>query len=488
MDVNLRYTYMSENVERIVGVAPEWHYGKTREQLLDENYDRDEWADHLKTLQEHKPFRNFEYRRVGHGVEPRWLRASGLPLFDDDGNFMGYRGSASDITFQKRAEEQLRASEERLSQTHKMEAVGQLTGGVAHDFNNLMAVIMGNTELLRDAIGDSTLLATIERAVDRGAELTQRLLAFSRQQSLQPRAVDLDDLISGLLDLFQRTLGEPVSVQANIPPGVWPVLADPGQLENALLNLSINARDAMPEGGILTIDCVNVELQNGDDRISDEMVPGQYVQISVRDTGAGMSDDVMERAFEPFFTTKDVGEGSGLGLSMVYGFARQSGGDAVIDSEPGKGSQVRILLPRANVTTVSDETAHNDEPEQGAGEVILILEDEPDVREYIVAALEKLDYRVLRAAEAAGAMRALEHENGAVDLLLTDVVLPGGVSGPEFADNAMRRFPKLKVVFMSGYASELHITDKLPGFDEALLTKPFKRAELARIIRETLSA
>ena len=604
MDANLRFTYMSENVERIVGVPPEWHYGKTREQLLHDDYDRDVWADHLKTLCEHKPFRNFEYQRVGKDIEPKWLRASGLPVFDDDGTFIGYRGSGSDVTQQKQAERALSNSQEQyrlltelspdavfvhvdgkivfvnpammelmevgsanqltgmtaidvihpddhdlikrmrveiqqktkmdfqnlqyqsvkgkvievdasaslttwdgqnailvvardvtarnqmerqLRHSHKMEAVGQLTGGVAHDFNNLLAVIAGNTEILQDDIGNNTQLTTIERAADRGAELTQRLLAFSRQQTLQPQAIDLEDLISGLLGLFQRTLGEQIRVLAEVPDEIWPALADPGQLENALLNLSINARDAMPEGGLLTISCTNIELQSGDIRASDEITAGEYVQITVRDTGAGMSDEVLEHAFEPFYTTKDIGAGSGLGLSMVYGFARQSGGDAVIDSEPGEGSEIRLFLPRAEVNAMSDKSIQSDELARGEEEVILVLEDEPDVREYVVAALERLGYRVLRASNGAGALRVLENEAGNIDLLLSDVVLAGGMSGPELADKAMSLYPELKVVFMSGYTAELHITDKIPGFDEALLNKPFKRAELARVIRETLS-
>lgn len=487
MDADLRFTYMSENVERIVGVTPEWHYGKTREELLNDDYDRDTWADHLAVLRTHKPFRNFEYLRVGEGIEAKWLRASGIPIFDDDGTFIGYRGSGSDITEQKRAEEKLRASEERLRQSHKMEAVGQLTGGVAHDFNNLLAVIAGNTEFLQDDIGDNAQLTTIERAADRGAELTQRLLAFSRQQTLQPQSIDLAELITGLLALFRRTLGEAINVAAEVPDEIWPVLADPGQLENALLNLSINARDAMPQGGLLTINCANLKLQPGDNRGSDEIAAGEYVQITVRDTGAGMPGEVVEHAFEPFYTTKDIGAGSGLGLSMVYGFARQSGGDAVIDSETGKGTEIRLFLPRAKVSTMSDESTHKDELARGEEEIILVLEDEPDVREYVVGALERLGYRVLRASDGAGAMRVLESEAGNIDLLLSDVVLAGGMSGPELADKAMQLYPKLKVVFMSGYTAELHITDKIPGFEEALLNKPFKRAELARVIRETLA-
>jgi signal transduction histidine kinase len=248
-------------------------------------------------------------------------------------------------------------AEEALRQAQKMEAVGQLTGGIAHDFNNLLAVILGNAELLHDKIGGDPFITQIDRAATRGAELTQRLLAFSRQQALQPQSIDLTELLPSLDDLLRRTLGEPVKLLLDLPEGVWPVTADPGQLENALLNLAINARDAMPHGGNLEIRCENVQLRNGELGNSGKIAAGDYVRIAVCDTGAGMPADVLEHAFEPFYTTKDVGEGSGLGLSMVYGFVRQSGGDVAIDSEPGLGSEIKMFLPRAKIAaTPSDQS------------------------------------------------------------------------------------------------------------------------------------
>jgi len=363
-----------------------------------------------------------------------------------------------------------------------MEAVGQLTGGVAHDFNNLLAVILGNTELLEAEMGDNPLLATIERAATRGAELTQRLLAFARQQALQPRPIDLAILVPGLHGLFQCTLGEPVKITIHVSEGIWPVLADPGQLENALLNLAINARDAMPEGGIFEIKCENVQLQD-----SDKVAAGDYVQIAVRDSGSGMAEGVCEHAFEPFFTTKDVGEGSGLGLSMVYGFARQSGGDATIDSATGTGTEIKLLLPRSEVTTMMNESTQSTDMKRGQEGAILVLEDDPDVRSFAVAALEGLGYRVREAADANAALQVLEEEAENLDLLLSDVVLPGGVSGPELAAKARGLYPKLKLVFMSGYAADLYTHDKIPGFDELLLNKPFRLAELSKAIHDTLA-
>ncbi|MCZ6509567.1 MAG: PAS domain S-box protein [Alphaproteobacteria bacterium] len=410
----------------------------------------------------------------------RTIRATHVPHRGLDNNIEGYFVLGEDVS-------ELRRTEEQLSQAQKMEAVGQLTGGVAHDFNNLLAVILGNAELLGDQIGDNLLLATIDRAATRGAELTQRLLAFSRRQALEPRLNDLTELIPNILGLLRRTLGEPVKILTDIPEDVWPVVVDSGQLESALLNLSINARDAMPDGGVLEIRCSNVELLAGDHRVSDGVTPGDYVQIAVRDSGAGMPAEVLEHAFEPFYTTKDVGEGSGLGLSMVYGFARQSGGDAVIESAPGKGTEVSIFLPRSEVTIASDERIQDSDLKRGQKEVILVLEDDPDVRSFAVVALEGLDYRALEAGDANAALRVLEEAAGNIDLLLCDVVLPGGVSGPELAANLKNLYPELKFVFMSGYAADLYTHDKIPGFDEPLLTKPFKRADLAQVIHDTLA-
>ena len=430
-----------------------------------------------------------DYKRTGHGKiigigarEVMGMRKDGstfpielLVSVMETGGKRYFIGVARDISLRKDTEAQ-------LQQAQKMEAVGQLTGGVAHDFNNLLAVILGNTELLQDELGDNALLASIDRAATRGAELTQRLLAFARQQSLEPQPVDLAKLIPGLDNLFRRTLGEPVTISIDVPDVTWPVSTDPGQLENALLNLAINARDAMPEGGILEIRCENVQVRD-----SDKVAAGDYVQIAVRDSGSGMPEGVREHAFEPFFTTKEVGEGSGLGLSMVYGFARQSGGDAAIESVTGAGTAIRLLLPRSEVTDMVIESTQDKEVKRDREESILVLEDDPDVRSFAVHALEGLGYRVLQATDAVAAMQVLEEEADKLDLLLSDVVLPGGVSGPELAAKAIDLYPKLKLVFMSGYADDLYTHDRIPGFDNLLLNKPFRLAELSKAIHDTLA-
>ncbi|TDJ65376.1 MAG: PAS domain S-box protein [Proteobacteria bacterium] len=411
----------------------------------------------------------------------RNIRATHVPHRGEDGIVEGYFTLVEDIS-------ELQQAEEALRHAQKIEVVGQLTGGVAHDFNNLLAVILGNIELLEDEIGENQILATINRAGKRGAELTQRLLAFSRQQALQPQSINLADLISGLHDLLRRTLGEPVRILTRVPDDIWPVFADPGQLESALLNLAINARDAMPNGGVLEIWCSNVKLQEDGILVSDEITADECVQIAVRDTGTGMPEDVLERVFEPFYTTKDVGEGTGLGLSMVYGFARQSGGDVVIESEPGTGTEVKIYLPRSDVAAATEERTQFSDLTRGQGEVILVLEDDPDVRSLAVTILDGLGYRVLEAADATAAMQVLAEEANNIDLPLSDVVLPGGISGPELAARAKDLYPKLKPVFMSGYSADLNINGDIPNFAEAFLTKPFKRADLARVIHETLAS
>ena len=328
IDADLRISFVSESVERIMGISPAWFIGELRPDLADTAADREQWAQHVADLEARRPFRDFEYLRRGDGeVRTCWIRSSGMPVFGEDGQFLGYVGSASDVTEYKQAEERLRISEEKLAQAQKLETVGQLTGGIAHDFNNLLAVIPGNAEILGDGPDtDNPPVQTILRAAKRGAELTQRLLAYSRRQPLQPQAIDLSQLVVGLTDLLARTLGATIEVETHVPADTAPIMADPGQLENALLNLSINARDAMPHGGKLIIACSSVSLDDGDESPKLDVDSGDYVVLAVSDTGHGMPASVSDQAFEPFFTTKDVGEGSGLGLSMVYGFARQSGG------------------------------------------------------------------------------------------------------------------------------------------------------------------
>ena len=401
--------------------------------------------------------------------------------------------AARDVTAERDRQAELEQTQEALRQAQKMETVGQLTGGVAHDFNNLLQIITGNLELLQRNL--PTEPPKLKRAADnamtgakRAVTLTQRLLAFSRRQPLAPKPIDANALVSGMSDLLHRTLGEPVELRTVLEPGLWRTDADPNQLENAILNLAVNARDAMVEGGKLTIETANTHLDRSYAAHNTDVDPGQYVSISVSDTGIGMSADTVGRVFEPFFTTKDVGKGTGLGLSMVYGFVKQSGGHVKVYSEPGQGTTVRIYLPR-----LDDETGIQDDPEHPRvvaegprTETILAVEDDDDVRMYSVETLRELGYRVLEAHDAASALRLLERQDGRVDLLFSDVVLPGGVNGEQLARQARVLRPDLKVLFTTGYARNAIVHHGRLDAGVELITKPFTYAELATRIREVL--
>ncbi|MCA8881235.1 MAG: response regulator [Rhodobacteraceae bacterium] len=340
-------------------------------------------------------------------------------------------------------------SEQRLVRAQKMEAIGQLTGGVAHDFNNLLAAIQGHAELIElEGRADPHLVTPILSATARGAALIQRLLSVARKQVLKPEAVDLDDLVRELLLLLQRTLGPHIRIETQVPEGLWPPLADAGQLEGALLNLALNARGAMPEGGTLMIECANVDADSARRRPL-ELKPGDYVEIVVRDTGHGMSPSVRERALDPFFTTKKFGSGSGLGLSIVAGFIQQSEGQIQIESAPGAGTAVHLLLPRAEAAQAAPDTRAPRRTAVGNGETILVVEDEADVRDITVRMLEGLNYRVLTSGDARDALRKIVTDR-TIDLVLTDILLPGGMTGFELARNVDRMAPALPVTFMSG--------------------------------------
>jgi signal transduction histidine kinase/HAMP domain-containing protein len=379
-----------------------------------------------------------------------------------------------------------KSAEEGMRRAQRMEAVGQLTGGVAHDFNNLLAVIHGNAEMLANS-DDKTRKrrAAIMRASQRGAELTQRLLAFSRKQSLSPQSLDMNELVETMSELLSRTLGMTIEIRIGTSGDIWNVHADRGQLENALLNLAINARDAMPDGGKLEIKCQNTALHDTASTLSGKSTLKDYVVIAVSDTGTGMPLDVQARAFEPFFTTKGVGEGSGLGLSMVYGFIQQSGGHVTIDSEVGKGTTVNLYLPRARTHPSTNAPASDTNPEPGNGELILVLEDDPEVLLMVKNMLEDLGYRCLDAATTDEAEEALRNEKS-ISLILSDVILPGGTSGPQFANKHRSLYPDLKVVFMSGYTDATLVSKELFDENTVLLTKPFQKIELAETIRRVL--
>jgi PAS domain S-box-containing protein len=380
---------------------------------------------------------------------------------------------------------------EQLVQAQKMEAVGQLSGGIAHDFNNLLTVVVGNAEVLSEhlrAQPDMQKLADmIVQAGERGAELTQRLLAFSRRQALQPAEIDCNRMVEGMEKLLRRMLGETIVIKASLESELWTVFADPSQLENALLNLAINARDAMPGGGAITITTSNVPLDERYRETHPEVNPGQYVMITVTDTGRGMTPEVRERAFEPFFTTKDVGKGSGLGLSMVYGFVKQSNGHVAIYSEPDLGTTVRIYLPA--IAIPADKAPHlvpSQEHVPTGREIVLVTEDDPFVRSYAVTCLNGLGYEVIEAVDGRDALQKLR-AGASPDLLFTDVVMPGGINGWELADRAREIRPGLRVLLTSGYALEtLAERGRLPA-GALILNKPYRKAQLARRLRDALS-
>jgi PAS domain S-box-containing protein len=402
--------------------------------------------------------------------------------------------TARDVTAERERQKELDEVQERLRQSQKMETVGQLTGGVAHDFNNLLQIIAGNLDLLLRTLPPDAARQrrAAERAMSgakRAATLTERLLAFSRRQPLSPKPLNANRLISGMSELLHRSLGETIEVEVVLSASLWRAEVDPNALENAILNLALNARDAMADGGKLTIETANSHLDRDYVAQHPELTTGQYVSISVSDTGHGMRPEVVERVFEPFFTTKEVGKGTGLGLSMVYGFVKQSGGHVKVYSEPGQGTTVRLYLPR--LLADAPEEAEPPPPpalERARQETILVCEDDPEVRAFSAEVLRELGYTVREAVDGPSALRLLEREDGRVDLLFTDVVLPGGMTGSTLAEHARRARPGVKVLFTTGYARNaiVHHGRLDPGVE--LITKPFSYADLAGRIRDLLDA
>ena len=424
--------------------------------------------------------------RVRKGGQRFWASVIINAVHDEHGNLLGFAKVTRDLTEKQAIEDQLR-------QMQKMEAIGQLTGGIAHDFNNMLTVISGNIETLqrrleRDDPGAHRLIAAALRGVERATTLTHRLLAYARRQPLDPRPIELNRLIIGMSDLLTRTLGENIKVESVLSGGLWQVSVDPNQVENAVLNLALNARDAMPGGGNLTIETANTYLDEAYARAHTEVTAGQYVMLAVSDTGVGVTSDVVEKAFEPFFTTKQIGEGTGLGLSQVYGFVKQSGGHVKIYSEPGEGTTARIYFPRANMSAATLEEPRRQAriPDLEGTETILVVEDDPDVRTYTTEILRELGYRVLEAHEGDTALTVLATEPE-IKLLFTDIGLPGPFNGRQLAEEARKRRADLKILFTTGYAQNaiIHHGRLDPGVQ--LIVKPFSFTGLAAKIRRILS-
>jgi two-component system cell cycle sensor histidine kinase/response regulator CckA len=609
MGPDLRFTYISERFFEISGHRPEEKIGTVRTEIAAPNdlgVENNKWATHLEELHAQKPFKNLEYSLTAADGRVILVRTSGVPVFQKDGTFQGYRGTATDITERKQAEIALRESETQLRlvmnnlpvmisyidrnqryvtvnetacewsgltaseivgrtvkdvfgdsehgnfsnfiefalagedstfeaavnfrtgvkrdiranyipnlnargevigyfsfvqditeqnraqaqlrQAQKMETVGQLTGGIAHDFNNMLSVILGNLDLAAGkANGDDILLPLILNAVrgaERGAELISQLLSFARKQPLAPKAIDLNNQITSMLAMLRRTLGETVEIEAIRGERLWACEADPGQVENALLNLAINARDAMPGGGKLTIETANTRVDDENATTPGDIVPGQYVILIVSDTGTGMPPHVLEQVFEPFFTTKEVGKGSGLGLSMVFGFAKQSNGHVAIYSEEGCGTTIKLYLPRTYRAADELQPVAVETP-QANGESILLVEDDSDLRILANRQLKALGYKTGSAMDGRSALKLLESDMQ-IDLLLTDIVLPGGMGGGALAQEAAILRPTIKTLFMSGYTQDEIVHQGKLDDGVVLLEKPFRRWDLARKLREVL--
>ncbi len=397
-----------------------------------------------------------------------------------------------DFTAERERADALAAAEEALRQSQKMEAVGQLTGGLAHDFNNLLAGISGSLELIQTRLGQGRMMDVdryinaAQGAARRAAALTHRLLAFSRRQTLDPKPTDVNRLVAGMEELIRRTVGPAVVVEVIAAPGLWLTLVDPPQLENALLNLCINARDAMPEGGRITIETANARLDAPAARHHD-MPPGPYLSLCVADTGTGMAPEIVDRVFEPFFTTKPLGQGTGLGLSMIYGFAQQSGGQVRIVSEVGRGTTVCLHLPR-HAGAMPEEEMHaaiGAPPRAAPGETVLVVDDEPTVRMLVTEVLEDLGYTAIEAADGGAGLKVLQSDVR-IDLLVTDVGLPGGMNGRQMAEAGREKRPGLKVLFITGYAEAtvLGSGQLAPGMQ--VITKPFVVEVLGARIREMI--
>jgi PAS domain S-box-containing protein len=420
--------------------------------------------------------------RVRKGGMRFWASVVIDRILDEQGNILGFAKITRDITERR----QLERAKEQLYQAQKLETVGQLTGGVAHDFNNLLTAVLGSLSLIMQMTTDprvKRLAETAVRAADRGAKLTSQLLAFARRQTLRPQPSDLNELITVFDALLRRAVGETISVETKLDPKLWVVGVDQAQFQSALMNLVVNARDAMPGGGALLIETKNALLDQMRATALD-IEPGPYVVVSVRDTGSGMANEVKARAIEPFYTTKDVGKGSGLGLSQVYGFARQSNGQLEIESEPERGTTVRVYLPRGGGEAEEERLAKGGAREKHRAPSVLVVEDDPEVLDVAIEALRSFGYQVFSAPNALEALTILGHDDARIDVLFSDIVMPKGMDGIELAREARLLRPKLQILLASGYTREgLQGRDGIAG-DMVFLAKPYQLSVLAETLRQ----
>ncbi|MDB5393955.1 MAG: Blue-light-activated protein [Rhodospirillales bacterium] len=480
IDVDNRITMWNPALAAIYGISANAAIGRSWSEILVDRSPPDTYKieELVRIARQQGGFHNIEIRRIAKDGAVREFSISAAPLHDSNNAVVAHLFIAHEITQPKELERKLRKAQ-------KLEAIGQLTGGVAHDFNNLLAVIYGNLEAVKDE-GElnphsEQLIESSMRAAHHGAELTRRLLAFSRQQKLAPADVDVEALVVGTTEMLRRMVEESIDIVTTVQPDLWKSRIDAEQLANALVNLVINARDAMPDGGTLTIIAENATLDESFCENLKDLAPGPYVKLSVSDTGVGMMKEVLDRVLEPFFTTKPIGRGTGLGLSIVYGFINQSGGHMAIQSEAGLGTTVTLYLPKLEIETAT-MPPHEEERTLVAanGEVILLVEDDDTVRSLQVQSLQKLGYETLEARDGPSCLDIIR-SSARVDLMLTDIVLPAGINGPALAEAARKIRPNLKVVFMSGYGPT-DVLQRDDVTDARWLAKPFTRSELAQAV------
>jgi PAS domain S-box-containing protein len=472
------FVQISPSSRIILGYEPSEMVGRSAVEFIVPD-DLDNTRSEMRSARRGQQMRNFEARyrhKEGHIVVLNWMGTWSEPVRRHF--FIG-----RDLTEKQAAEAQFR-------QAQKMDAVGQLTGGVAHDFNNILTVITGTIGILGDAVADRPELASIAKLIDdaaeRGAQLTKHLLAFARKQPLQPREVDVNALAMEAAKLLHPTLGEQIEVSPKLSENAWSAQADPNQLTTAILNLALNARDAMPLGGKITLETRNIYLDEGYASIHSDVAVGNYVMVAVSDTGTGISPENLERVFDPFFTTKDIGKGTGLGLSMVFGFVKQSGGHVKIYSEVGHGTSVKIYLPRSSGLPETASEAEASGNVRGGNETILIVEDDALVRKYVITQIASLGYGTLQASNAAEALKLVE-SGVPIDLLFTDVIMPGGMNGRQLVETATKLRPALRVLYTSGYTENAIVHHGRLDAGVLLLAKPYRKPELARMIRVALT-
>ena len=480
-DLSGRSTYDNPAAERIIGYSPTELLGKPFADLLHPEERGANETMQADLIRGQEGFTNLVRRFRHKDGSYRTLESSGVPIFDAGGNVIGFQGSARDITESRLLEEQLR-------QSQKMEAVGRLAGGVAHDFNNLLSVILGYAELVgRSGLppADQRKVDEIRKAGDRAAALVRQLLAFSRKQVLAPKVLDLGTLVTDFAKMLPRVLTEDIAVVIEGAPELGQVKADPGQIEQILMNLAVNARDAMPEGGTIRITTANATLDESYARAHVGAAAGQFVVLLVSDTGCGMDETMLARAFEPFFTTKEQGKGTGLGLATVYGIVKQSEGHLAVESTLGKGTTFRIYLPRVDAPLSTEQGLHAEEPVRRGAETILLVEDEEAVRSFVAEMLTGLGHTVLAADSGLAALEASDRHGGPIHLLLSDVVMPG-ISGRQVAEKLVQRRPETKVVYMSGHSDDTLGPRGALDPDTVLLAKPFGERALTQCLREVL--